>query len=147
MALKLNPKQEKFCQLYASDKEFFANGVQSYIEAYNPDESKVNWYKTAMSTSSRMLRSVKICDKINELLETSALNDEFIDKQLGFLMTQHEDYKTKLGAVKEANTLKQRIVKKIDVTSKGEKLENKVDINILEERQKLDFAKSGELKE
>jgi hypothetical protein len=32
---KLNPKQELFCELYATDREFFGNGVQSSIEAYD----------------------------------------------------------------------------------------------------------------
>ena|SRR5215203_294398 len=39
---KLNPKQESFCKLYATDREFFGNGVESYIEVYNPDRSKPN---------------------------------------------------------------------------------------------------------
>lgn len=34
-SLKLTPKQLLFCRLYASDREFFGNGVQSYIEAYH----------------------------------------------------------------------------------------------------------------
>ena len=33
---KLSPQQERFCNLFASDQEFFGNGVQSYIEAYKP---------------------------------------------------------------------------------------------------------------
>lgn len=33
---KLNPKQEQFCQPYASDREFFGKGVESYIEVYKP---------------------------------------------------------------------------------------------------------------
>ena len=40
---KLTPQQELFCQLYAGDREFFGNGVQSYIEAYNVDTSKPGW--------------------------------------------------------------------------------------------------------
>ncbi len=49
--LDLTPKQERFCQLYASDRQFFGNGVQSYIEAYNIDVSKPGAYNSARSSS------------------------------------------------------------------------------------------------
>jgi hypothetical protein len=39
-ANKLNPKQEQFCQLYASDREFFGNGVESYIEVYEQTDPR-----------------------------------------------------------------------------------------------------------
>ena len=48
---KLNPKQKKFCELFASDREFFGNGVQSYIEAYEPNIAKKNWYNIACQRS------------------------------------------------------------------------------------------------
>ena len=44
---KLNPKQEAFCKLYTQEKEFFGNGVESYLEVYNINKHKPNWYKTA----------------------------------------------------------------------------------------------------
>lgn len=111
--VKLNPKQELFCQLYATDKEFFGNGVQAYIEAYEPDQSQKNWYKTVCSAASRLLSNVKVCERINQLLEEGGLNDQFVDKQLTFLVTQHADFKSKLGAIKEYNSLKQRVTKKL----------------------------------
>lgn len=105
----LNPKQEMFCQLYATDREFFGNGVQAYLEAYDPDQSKTNWYKTACAAASRLLTNVKVCDRINEILEESGFNDVAVDRQLAFLLTQHGDLKTKLGAIKEYNKLKARV--------------------------------------
>lgn len=116
---KLNPKQQKFCKLYATDREFFGNGVESYVEVYEPDKSKPNWYKSACSSASRLLRHVKVCEYINGLLESSGFNNEFVDKATLFLITQHSDFKTKLGAIKEYNALKQRIIKKLDLTSGG----------------------------
>lgn len=120
--MSLNPKQEKFCKLYATDAEFFGNGVQAYIEAYEPDQSQKNWYKTACARASQLLSNVKVCERINQLLEEGGLNDQFVDKQLQFLLTQHADFKTKLGAIKEYNKLKARITDKIDLTSKGEQI-------------------------
>ncbi len=65
---KLNAKQEKFCQIYVSDKEFFGNWVQSYIEVYKPDESKPNWYKSACISASQILSNIKVTRRISELL-------------------------------------------------------------------------------
>lgn len=115
----LNAKQQLFCQLYTTETEFFGNGVQSYIEAYDVDQSKPNWYKTACASASRLLSNVKVIDRINNILEETGLNDAFIDKQLSFLITQHSDFGTKLRAIQEYNKLKQRIVDKKDITSGG----------------------------
>ena len=108
--------QEKFCQLYVSgDKEMFGNGTQAYIEAYNP-KHKGNWYKSAMASSSRLLRSVKIIKRINSLLETGGFNEENVDKQHLFLINQHTDLKTKMSAIKEFNALKSRVTEKLGQT-------------------------------
>ena len=114
MSEGLNPKQEEFCQLYATSEEFFGNGVQSYLEVYDIDQTKPNWYKTACAATSQLLANIKVCERINELLEEKGLNNEFIDKQLLFLVTQHADLSNKLGAIKEYNKLKQRITEKIE---------------------------------
>lgn len=117
---KLNMRQEKFCQLYSTSEEFFGNGVQAYMEVYDIDKTKPNWFGTACSAASRLLSNVKVCRRINELLEEQGLNDGYIDKQLLFLVTQHADFGSKLGAIKEYNKLRQRIVNKSDITSNGE---------------------------
>lgn len=119
----LTPKQEAFCQLYATESEFFGNGVQSYIEAYEPDQTRPNWYKSACSSASRLLSNVKVITRINTILEQTGLNDAFIDKQLSFLITQHSDFTSKLGAIKEYNKLRQRITEKKDITSNGKTID------------------------
>ncbi len=81
---------------------------------YDIDRSKSNWYKTACSAASRLLRNVKVLERINELLENNVLNDQFVDKQLGLLITQNADFSNKLGAIREYNKLRQRIVDKLD---------------------------------
>lgn len=116
---KLNLKQELFCQLYTSEKEFFGNGVQAYVEAYDPDTSKPNWYKTCVSAASRLLTNVKVIDRINELLEEQGLNDSFVDKQLKFIITQHADFGSKMAAIREYNKLKSRITDKTDINITG----------------------------
>jgi len=115
----LNLQQERFCELYATDKEFFGNGVETYLEVYDIDRGKPKWYKTACSAASRLLSNVRVYQRINELLEAGGLNDQFVDKQLLFLLTQHSDFTNKLGSIREYNKLKQRITDKTDVTSGG----------------------------
>jgi hypothetical protein len=46
------------------------------------------------------------------------LNDVAVDQQLAFLITQHENKIVKLGAIKEYNTLRGRIIKKQEITFK-----------------------------
>jgi hypothetical protein len=120
---KLTLKQAKFCELYVDGtKDFFGNGVECYLEVYDIDKSKPNWYKAACACASRLLSNAKVIDKISNLLEEGGLNDVFVDKQLKFLLTQYADFGSKLGAIKEYNKLKQRITDKIDLTSKGKAL-------------------------
>lgn len=121
---KLNPKQELFCRLYSSDREFFGNGVQSYIEAYDIDMSKKNAYKVAQAAASRLLSNVIVLKRINELLELRGLNDAFIDKQLEFLVTQNAELSTKLSAIKEYNKLRSRIMERSEVTYKFEDMDD-----------------------
>lgn len=112
---RLNQKQEKFCRLYASDREFFGNGVQSYIEAYQPDQSKPNWYNVARSRASELLTSPNVLRRIDELFEAAELNDQFVDKQLARLILQDADFSSKISAIREYNKLKQRIKEKKEV--------------------------------
>ncbi|MBA7690828.1 hypothetical protein ES703_99360 [subsurface metagenome] len=113
---KLKLKHRKFCELYATDKEFFGNGVQTYAEVYGIDITTKGGYKTAKTNAWRLLTNADLLAYINELLEDVALNKPHVDKQLAFLITQNADFGAKLGAIKEFNALRQRITKKIEGT-------------------------------
>ena len=106
----LNYKQEAFCQTFVSQTELFGNGVQSYIEVYKPDMTKPNWYKTACASASQILSNIKVFTRINALLEEQGFNHANSDKQLGFLMNQHADFKAKIAAIREYN----RVTKRVD---------------------------------
>lgn len=111
--IKLNLRQEAFCENYVeADKDFFGNGTECYIEAYDVDLTAKNAYQIAASSASRLLKNVKVIERIQQLLEEMGFNDAFVDKQLSFLITQYADLPTKLNAVKEYNKLKGRIVEK-----------------------------------
>jgi len=110
----LNLKQQAFCKNYVS-KEFFGNGTESYIDAYKIDVSKPGAYAGARSSAWRMLTNADILAYINDLLDGQGLNDAFVDKQLLLILTQNADFGSKLGAIKEYNKLKQRIVEKVEM--------------------------------
>lgn len=124
----LNQRQEKFCQLYATSRELLGNGTQCYIEVYDKEDENGNKRKghlsneTARANASRLLTNANIIKRVNELLCAEGFNEENVDKQHLFLINQHADLKTKLGAIKEFNELKQRIQKKLDITSAGKEL-------------------------
>lgn len=117
--MRLTPRQEKFCQLYASDREFFGNGTQSYIEAYDVNLSRPGAYKSAQAAASRLLSNVIILERIDELMEV-VLNDAHVDKQMGFWITQKASPQASVSAIKEYNQLKGRIVKKIEGKFEGD---------------------------
>lgn len=119
---KLTPQQEMFCQIYAGDREFFGNGVQSYIEAYGINIGEKGAYNMAKSGASENLTKPYILERINEIFEAHGLNDTFVDKQLEKLIIQDADYSTKMKAIAEYNKLKQRITIKQDITSDGESM-------------------------
>lgn len=116
---RLSLKQEKFCELYASDREFFGNGTQSYIEAYDLDLSKPNAYNVARAAAARLLANVSILRRIDELLELDQFNDAHVDKQLAYWATQKASPQAAVAAIREYNALKARITRKIDHTTGG----------------------------
>lgn len=113
---KLTPQQELFCRLYASDKEFFGNGVQSYIEAYNIDTNKRGWYNTAKSGAHENLTKPYILERIEEIFEAHGLNDTFVDKQLEKLIVQDADFHAKMKAIQEYNKIKGRVIDKKEIS-------------------------------
>lgn len=113
--MALNPQQELFCQYFASDREFFGNGTQSYIEAYDIDITKKGAYNAARANASQLLTKTNITTRINEIFEAHGLNDTFVDKQLEKLIVQDADFSVKLSAMKEYNAMKNRITKQARV--------------------------------
>jgi len=119
----LSPAEQKFCKIYASDVEFFGNGTQSYIQAFNVHltdqegkkvpEGKKGMTRGAVSEAARklLLRS-DILTRIDEEMEELGFNDQHADKTLSFLMNQKADLRVALGAAAEYNKLKSRIVQR-----------------------------------
>lgn len=116
---KLTAKQELFCKIFATSREFFGNGVHSYIEAYKPSKKNKSWYQSSQVCASRLLSNVIICNRINHLLELGGMTDVSMDKHLLFVATQYDDLSAKMKAIIEFNKLKGRIVDKKQVEFTG----------------------------
>lgn len=114
MKLK-NLNHEKFCQLYSSNKEFFGNGVQSYVEAYNINLQKKGAYAAARANASQLLTKTNILKRIDELMDIY-INDQVVDKELAFVILQKSELSSKVAAIREYNQLKQRIKNKLELT-------------------------------
>ena len=112
----LTEKQILFCKYFVS-KDFFGSGVESYAEAYNIDLSTPKGYNTAKVNASKLLTNTNILSRINEELSDSGLNDNFVDKQLLFAITQNADISSKVKAISEYNKLKSRITNKQEIVA------------------------------
>jgi len=118
----LSPQEQSFCEIYVSPTEFYGNGTQSYIEAFSvelvkgsnktkvPKGMKAMTIEAVRQAAYKLLTKTDILTRINELLEEGGLNDQFADKQLKHLITQHADPRVQLAALAEYNKLKSRIV-------------------------------------
>ena len=73
-------------------------------------------YNSAKADAWRLLTKDYINARIDELLEDGGLNDQYVDKQLLFLITQKADFHAKRGAITEYNKLKKRISDKLALT-------------------------------
>lgn len=108
---QLNPKQELFCQAYAGndDRDYFGNGTQAYIMAYDIDLSVKGAYEAARADASRLLTNGNILARIRNIMETNTLNDEMVDKQMNFWIHQHAYPMASIAAIKEYNKVKKRV--------------------------------------
>lgn len=122
---KLNLKQELFCQYFVNDSECQGNGALSYLKAYLLDstpEEYMKSYRTGAVNASKLLTKTNISRRISELLNL-VLNENLADTELAYVMSQKNELGPKVQAIKEFNALKGRIQEKIDITSKGEKID------------------------
>lgn len=113
----LNEKQRLFCKLYVSE-DFFGNGVKSYAEVYGYDLTDIKQYNTAKVNAANLLTNPNVFSCINNELDDAGFNDNFVDKQLLFAVSQQADINAKVKAISEYNKLKQRITSKMELINK-----------------------------
>lgn len=103
----LTPQQEIFCQNFVLKEEFLGNGTRAYADAYGIDQEG-NWWKVCASGASRLLKSIKISNRINAILKV-IMNDAIVDNELGYVIAQKSDLNSKVAAIREYNKLKKRV--------------------------------------
>jgi phage terminase small subunit len=122
--MELTQQQELFCKLYTSKGEYFDNATLSYAEAYQyelpKDENGKNItdskeYNICKANASRLLANDNIKSRIRTLF-VELLNDTEMDARLAEIATKGKDPDS-IQALKIYNDLKQRITKRIDITS------------------------------
>lgn len=138
----LTPQQELFCILYTTaDTHTFSNATISYAEAYKydldgaPKENKKDLqgndipntseyailYRTCQSCGSRLLTYEHIKARINSLLLEYFNSDDILDARLSKIALAGRDADA-INAIKHRNDIKQRITKKLDITTLGRPL-------------------------
>jgi hypothetical protein len=103
----LKPWQEIFIKEYINGN----NATKAYAIARGLDLKDPIQYNLCGSKASSLLKSRKVCARIGQILNLAGFNEQGADKELNYLIHQHHDLKTKLGAIKEFNALKQRVSK------------------------------------
>lgn len=139
MKKELTPEQELFIQLYTTQGDTFSNGVISYARAYGfelPElengyvDTKSSEYKTCKASASRLLTLDYIIARKRELLVALFNDDTVIDARLNEIVLNGKDTDA-IQAIKHRNDLKQRVTKKLDVTTQGRPLAHVSDEELL----------------
>lgn len=136
---RLTPKQERFCRLYAQNRELFGNATLCYATAYeynldsldrkaviDPETKeilKMSDYDRACNVCAvggkQLLRKPKIDQRVSELLR-EMLTPDIIDAEISRTILQNEDRSAKMRAISEFNKLQNRTTTtKVDMTSDG----------------------------
>jgi hypothetical protein len=125
----LTPEQEQFVRNYTSQGELYSNGVLSYASAYGytlkiREDGKYDYtdpnYATCNACAHRLLQKDYIKKRIQEIY-LALWNDEAVDARTAEIIYKGQESNS-VQAVKIFNDLKQRITKKLDITSAGRPL-------------------------
>lgn len=131
MAQELTQQQELFCKLYTTKGTYFDNATLSYSEAYGyelPTDEKgkiivdSKEYNTCKANASRLMTKDYIRDRIRDLF-LELLNEATMDARLSEIATKGKDTDS-IQAIKIFNDLRQRITRKVDITTGGRPLAN-----------------------
>lgn len=148
---KLTIKELLFCYYYTQNETTRGNATWSYGRAFEYDLDNLShecirdeetWdkekgvavlgdiledseYDKAINICAvegyKLLRNPKVQEKNTDLLN-ELLTDRIVDGELAKVIMQDHERPAKVAAIREFNKLKQRIVDKSDITSKGDKI-------------------------
>lgn len=119
------PQQELFCLAYTSKGDTFYNLTKSYAEAYGYElplrddgtiDTRSRDYSTCSVGGAILMRDPKIKRRIEGIMIDRFNSDNFWDEKLTEI-AEKGGYSDAIAAAKHRNELKQRIVKKLDLTT------------------------------
>lgn len=150
----VNERHEVFCRLYAGlhGMNFFAHGTRCYVQAFGYNDqiadlrkkvdqiaqkrergytTKIQMLllrvkakeKIAQVEASGLLSKPIISERVDFLME-NMFDDNFADRELGFVMGQRNDLPSKVSAIRHYDDKKGRITKHMDITSDGEPIKS-----------------------
>lgn len=137
----VNKKEETFSALYATNQEFFGNGVQSYITAYRIDLDEPDAYNKAIAQAHKLLKRSNILARINFFLESLDLNPAHVDKQLAFVITQNANLPAKMDAVKTALKMQGRLQENNQTIIINQMAEREMDVDIARLTREIEEGK------
>lgn len=105
----LTQKQKLFCEAYTDP---FASGADAVIAAgYDVYKGKNNDREDrsmARTIASENLTKLNVCAYLTALLDDANLNDQGVDKQMHYVISQFKDLNAKNRAISEYNKIKGR---------------------------------------
>jgi len=131
----LTPQQEAFCQYYTGDTPAFNHLTKSYAMAYGYDiplredgklDTTSKEYNICAVEGSRNASNPKIKARIQAIYDEKFNTDAFWDTLLTKI-GQRAKGSDAVQAIKHRNELKQRITKKLDITTGGRPLSDLTD--------------------
>lgn len=140
MSKQLTEQQELFCIAMITEGETLNNQVKSYASAYgyelplndNGDvDTKSGDYNTCSVGASNTMKNTNIQTRLRELYNEMFNDNTFWDAQLTKVAKTGNNTDI-ISASRHRNDLKQRITKKIDVTTAGRPLQGLSDEELAE---------------
>ena len=126
----LTPEQEAFCVAFTTKGEYARNATHSYAFAYGFDlprkeNGDIDYlskdYKTCQASASRLLLNPNIQARVKEIYTIRFNDTSEADARVQDIIEHGKDTDA-IQAVKLQADLKQRITKKLDITTQGRPL-------------------------
>ena len=98
------------------------NSISSTHQRIVQESTYKKAYNTCSVCASQLLRTTKIQKRL-QAIYLAMMDDDTIDSVLSSIISNpREQSKDRISAIKEYNALKQRIIKKLDLSSLGERI-------------------------
>jgi hypothetical protein len=131
-SIMVTPQNEAFCRAYTTKGDTYSNAYKSYAYAYDieipkKEDNTIDYfsseYKVAQNGGSRLLLKEEVQQRIKALLIERFSDYSNADARIQSIIDSGKDTDA-IQAVKVLNDIKQRITRKVDITTGGRPLAN-----------------------